>query len=509
MDIDDLSWVDLRTPLSQLDCRHTLVQGQCFNWYHLEDSRIDTWVGVVDGLPLAFRQTQQSAFYALLTPARSLPLAHSAGDKGARNDLDIPSDDYIPTALSAAELDAFVRGYLQLETDLQALYVRWAQGCARMQAVTAALPGVRVLRQPPWECLLSFICSSNNNIKRITAMIDRLKRSYGSYYCSVSAGPGSGEYRVHIADDPPVIDVALLSFPATGAVVGLGLGADCSDDDERYGEAAAAAVSSRKRPSSAQSTSLSPFPAKHENNNKGSSTVVHLFSFPNPAQLAAAQEAHLRGLGMGYRAKFLQGSAAEVQRQGGLQWLLGLRDPSCRRRAADCVAPGDALVASTPASESPKKGKKASKEQPSHRLYVSEQLQQLPGVGPKVADCVAVFSLDQADTIPVDVHVFDIAARDYDASLLEPAKGSATGQLASLTPRLYERVGDLFRDRFGAHAGWAHSVLFAAELPPFKHSLPAALQAEMAAFDLQQRAAKKQRRQDKEKAKSPVKCEAP
>lgn len=40
------------------------------------------------------------------------------------------------------------------------------------------------------------------------------------------------------------------------------------------------------------------------------------------------------------------------------------------------------------------------------RLYVQEQLQILPGVGRKVADCVALFSLDQAGAIPVDVHVW-------------------------------------------------------------------------------------------------------
>lgn len=41
----------------------------------------------------------------------------------------------------------------------------------------------------------------------------------------------------------------------------------------------------------------------------------------------------------------------------------------------------------------------------------------------------------------------------------------------SLTPTVYARVGDLFRDRFGQRAGWAHSLLFAAELPAFKASL--------------------------------------
>lgn len=38
---------------------------------------------------------------------------------------------------------------------------------------------------------------------------------------------------------------------------------------------------------------------------------------------------------------------------------------------------------------------------------------------PQVADCVALFSLDQTASIPVDVHVWRIACRDYDSSLVE------------------------------------------------------------------------------------------
>ena len=38
----------------------------------------------------------------------------------------------------------------------------------------------------------------------------------------------------------------------------------------------------------------------------------------------------------------------------------------------------------------------------------------------------------------------------------------------SLTPAVYDSVGALFRDRYGANCGWAHSLLFAAELPFFR-----------------------------------------
>ena len=51
------------------------------------------------------------------------------------------------------------------------------------------------------------------------------------------------------------------------------------------------------------------------------------------------------------------------------------------------------------------------------RELVRTKLCDFPGIGPKVADCIALFSLDQEDVIPVDTHVWQIACRDFDSSL--------------------------------------------------------------------------------------------
>ena len=93
---------------------------------------------------------------------------------------------------------------------------------------------------------------------------------------------------------------------------------------------------------------------------------------------------------------------------------------------------------------------------------VQDELCQFTGVGRKVADCVALFSLDKMNAIPVDVHVQQMAIRDYHFSTTEK----------SLTPTVYKKVGDLFRQLFPNYAGWAHSLLFVAELPSFRTALP-------------------------------------
>ena len=62
---------------------------------------------------------------------------------------------------------------------------------------------------------------------------------------------------------------------------------------------------------------------------------------------------------------------------------------------------------------------------------------------------MGLFCLDKTDSIPVDTHVWQIAARDYMPKL---------NQAKSLTDKLYEEIGDHFRNLWGPYAGWAHSV---------------------------------------------------
>ncbi len=81
----------------------------------------------------------------------------------------------------------------------------------------------------------------------------------------------------------------------------------------------------------------------------------------------------MRDLGFGYRAKYIVKSCLQIELKGGENYLLGLR---------------------------------------SKKLDVCrDELQELMGVGNKVADCIALFSLDKADCVPVDTHVFQIAKR--------------------------------------------------------------------------------------------------
>ncbi|XP_060787525.1 N-glycosylase/DNA lyase isoform X2 [Neoarius graeffei] len=150
---------------------------------------------------------------------------------------------------------------------------------------------------------------------------------------------------------------------------------------------------------------------------------THYHDFPSMEALAESNvEAQLQQLGFGYRARFLQQSAHLIMSSHGPKWLHTLRNtPYLQARGA---------------------------------------LLTLPGVGPKVADCVCLMSLDKSEAVPVDTHVWQIARRDYSC---------ATGSRPkTLTDKVYKEIGDFFRKLWGSYAGWAHSVLFCADLKKFQ-----------------------------------------
>ena len=319
-----MHWRSLGVPACELRLAHTLPTGQAFGWRPVS---VSEWEGAIGDAAVALREA---------------PETFEAEWRCASN--------------REAEVLERLRDYFQLSTPLKPLYEQWiaADREGRLPMVAEALPGVRVLRQDPGECLMSFICSSNNNIGRITLMLNRLKMELPE----ILELPGSAE---------PV------------------------------------------------------------------------YAFPSLEKIATLPEERLRDLGFGYRAPYVVETAKAVVDND-----INLLDLRREKSRSDVKA----LLCKN-----------------------------FKGVGPKVADCVALFSLDFTDAVPVDTHVWRLARRDYDAT------GTLKNlQASGLTPKICDEVGDSFRTTFGSHAGWAHSLLFAAELPAFADKLPPSLRESMQDF---------------------------
>lgn len=233
---------------------------------------------------------------------------------------------------------AFITDYFNLSVKLADLYEHWL--AVERKHVKGTLtsfsyfPGIRILRQDPWETVVLFICSSNNNVKRISKMCDALCDEFGELVGTYEGQP--------------------------------------------------------------------------------------YYSFPGPEKLCAPEvENRLRELGFGYRAKYIQQTAAmftsDEYPEITLESLLALRESSY----------DDA----------------------------HEYLLQLKGVGPKVADCICLMALDKHDVVPVDTHVLQIAIRDYNFK-----------KFKTMNAKAYHEVRLHLQKLFGQYAGWAQLVMFAADL---------------------------------------------
>ena len=129
------------------------------------------------------------------------------------------------------------------------------------------------------------------------------------------------------------------------------------------------------------------------------------YTFPTPSQLVEAGETELRRLGLGFRAPYVDKATRRVHEgELDLDALVEMPYPEAKAKLVEC-----------------------------------------PGIGSKIADCIAVFSLEKLEAFPIDVWVRRALAEWYfpgqktppDRVLLKWAQG-----------------------RFGRYGGYAQQYLF-------------------------------------------------
>ena len=79
-----------------------------------------------------------------------------------------------------AEGDADIhalRHYLDLDRDYGKVALEYSHIPVARQAIEM-FPGMRVMNQPPWEALITFILSANNNVSRIKSLADALRSHF-------------------------------------------------------------------------------------------------------------------------------------------------------------------------------------------------------------------------------------------------------------------------------------------------------------------------------------------
>lgn len=287
----------------ELNLKTTLLNGQCFFW---KQETPNLFSGVFGKHHIFFRENEEGIIQYSEYPE----------NKNLLNEL---------------------YDFFQLEVDMQKLIEYWSNQDDYFKKIAERITGLRILKQDPFECLISFLCSQNNNIIRITQMLMSLKEKYGDFIV------------------------------------------------EREGK-------------------------KH-------------FSFPSLQTLEKVSEQDLRNMGFGYRADYIVESVKAIKEKGGVKWLNELRGKDHEE--------------------------------------IREELMSLKGIGMKVADCIALFSLDCKECIPVDTHIWQLYQKVYNNNK----------KSMKINKENYDKIGDFFQKKFKKYSGWAHSLLFTAELNEFKQEV--------------------------------------
>jgi N-glycosylase/DNA lyase len=226
-----------------------------------------------------------------------------------------------PDTLLLHEGDAaLVARYLALDHDLQAMHRTLPGDDLHLQRALKFAPGIRILRQPQWECLATFITSSLKQVAHIRQISLTLRESFGQ---KIRNAQGR-----------------------------------------------------------------------------------ELWSYPSPRSLADAGEAALRRCGLGYRAKFLHQTATRIAEGSfDLDAVAALDDPAAL-----------------------------------------EKLCELPGVGPKIAQCTLLFSYERLGVFPIDVWIERALRELYFAR-----------SRRKITPRF---LRDFAHRHFGPYRGYAQQWIF-------------------------------------------------
>ena len=287
----DVLFMELKLKPSQFfDLDLTLCCGQAFRWEKVGG----WWYGVVKDKPLKVRQKGNVVEFENVSPE-------------------------------------FIEAYFGLRDDLPSILAQITKD-HHIEKAVETLKGLRILRQDPWECLISYICATYKNIPAIKRMLSNMAKKFGE--------------KVFLE----------------GQV---------------------------------------------------------FYTFPRAEKLAEASLKDLAECGLGYRAKYVSETAKKVAK--------------------------DEFKIEDLKAESLEKARK--------------RLLTLPGVGPKVADCVLLFSLEKLEAFPVDVWIKRIIIKHY-GGFFEKGFIEKISLKKSLTRAEYEKISLFGREYFGVYAGYAQEYLF-------------------------------------------------
>ena len=69
--------------------------------------------------------------------------------------------------------------YFRADDDLNEIYRECSEADSYVSSLAERCPGLRLLRQNPWECIATYLLATNANVKRIGVMVENVCKAFG------------------------------------------------------------------------------------------------------------------------------------------------------------------------------------------------------------------------------------------------------------------------------------------------------------------------------------------
>lgn len=143
----------LKIDIKSFNLKYTLECGQCFRWTKLYEDESDKsnliygYIGVVSDRVVKIRQEGNTIY--------------------------VDSD-------KEAGLKEVIYEYFDMYTDYEMLEKEISKTDSNVGLAVKNTSGIRILKQPVFETIISYIISANNNISRIRRSVDAISKKYGT-----------------------------------------------------------------------------------------------------------------------------------------------------------------------------------------------------------------------------------------------------------------------------------------------------------------------------------------
>lgn len=152
-----------------LDLGKIAESGQCFRWKRLSDG---AWMIPAFGTYVIARQVTGMA-----ERAKAAGAGKSEGSGPSVKKPEVPA--LLDLSCTPEEYESLWKNYFDLETSYRGIRAMIDPEDAFLQSAAEVGKGIRILRQDPFETLISFLISQRKSIPAISTAIERLCRVYG------------------------------------------------------------------------------------------------------------------------------------------------------------------------------------------------------------------------------------------------------------------------------------------------------------------------------------------